>query len=146
MRVWLDPERIALRGLTAEQVLDALRAQNVQVAGGALGEPPHRDMNAFQVSLQMKGRLRDADEFENIVLKIGQDGRVVRVKDIGRVELGALSYTAYGYAGQLSGRSSSSSTSSRAPTPCAPRRRHQGHDGSEMAQGLPQGPRVPHHL
>ena len=58
MRVWLDPERIALRGLTAEQVLDALRAQNVQVAGGALGEPPVDYKNAFQVSLQMKGRLR----------------------------------------------------------------------------------------
>ena len=58
MRIWLDPERIALRGLTAEQVLDALRAQNVQVAGGALGEPPVDYKNAFQVSLQMKGRLQ----------------------------------------------------------------------------------------
>jgi hydrophobe/amphiphile efflux-1 (HAE1) family protein len=98
MRVWLDPERIALRGLTAEQVLDALRAQNVQVAGGALGEPPVDYKNAFQVSLQMKGRLRNADEFENIIVKMGTDGRVVRVNDIGRVELGALSYSAQGYA------------------------------------------------
>jgi len=98
MRVWLDPERIALRGLTAEQVLDALRAQNVQVAGGALGEPPIDFSNAFQVSLQMKGRLRNADEFEDIIVKMGSDGRVVRVKDIGRVELGALSYSAQGYA------------------------------------------------
>jgi hydrophobe/amphiphile efflux-1 (HAE1) family protein len=98
MRVWLDPERIALRGLTAEQVLDALRAQNVQVAGGALGEPPVDYKNAFQVSLQMKGRLRNADEFEDIIVKMGTDGRVVRVKDIGRVELGALSYSAQGYA------------------------------------------------
>ena len=57
MRVWLDPERIATRDLSAEQVLDALRAQNVQVAGGALGEPPVDYKNAFQVSLQMKGRL-----------------------------------------------------------------------------------------
>jgi hydrophobe/amphiphile efflux-1 (HAE1) family protein len=98
MRVWLDPERIALRGLTAEQVLDALRAQNVQVAGGALGEPPVDYNNAFQISLQMKGRLRNADEFEDIIVKMGADGRVVRVKDIGRVELGALSYSAQGYA------------------------------------------------
>ena len=98
MRIWLDPERIALRGLTAEQVLDALRAQNVQVAGGALGEPPVDYKNAFQVSLQMKGRLREADEFEDIIVKVGTDGRVVRVKDIGRVELGALSYSAQGYA------------------------------------------------
>ena len=98
MRVWLDPERVALRGLSAEQVLDALRAQNVQVAGGALGEPPVDRSNAFQVSLQMKGRLRTADEFENIIVKVGADGRVVRVKDIARVELGALNYTANGYA------------------------------------------------
>jgi hydrophobe/amphiphile efflux-1 (HAE1) family protein len=98
MRIWLDPERVALRGLTAEQVLDALRAQNVQVAGGSLGEPPIEDNKAFQVSLQMKGRLRTADEFENIIVKIGDDRRVVRLKDIGRVELGALSYSARGYA------------------------------------------------
>jgi hydrophobe/amphiphile efflux-1 (HAE1) family protein len=98
MRIWLDPERVALRGLSAEQVLDALRAQNVQVAGGALGEPPVDRSNAFQVSLQMKGRLRTADEFENIIVKVGPDGRVVRVKDIARVELGALSYSANGYA------------------------------------------------
>src|SRR5262245_49599887 len=98
MRVWLDPERIAVRDLTAEQVLEALRAQNVQVAGGALGEPPVDYKNAFQVSLQMKGRLRNADEFEDIVVKMGTEGRVVRLKDIGRVELGALSYSAQGYA------------------------------------------------
>jgi hydrophobe/amphiphile efflux-1 (HAE1) family protein len=98
MRIWLDPERIAARDLTAEQVLEALRAQNVQVAGGALGEPPVDYKNAFQVSLQMKGRLKTADEFENIIVKSGADGRVVRVKDIARVELGALSYAQQGYA------------------------------------------------
>src|SRR5262249_12531220 len=98
MRVWLDPERIASRNLTAEQVLDALRAQNVQVAGGALGEPPVDYKNAFQVSLQMKGRLRTADEVEGIIGKSGDDGRVVRLKDVARVELGALSYNAQGYA------------------------------------------------
>src|ERR1700730_520858 len=97
MRVWLDPERIALRGMTANEVLSALRAQNLQVAGGALGQPPQPEMGAFQLSLQLKGRLLDPSEFENIVLKTGQDGRVVRVKDVGRVELGALSYTTYGY-------------------------------------------------
>ena len=97
MRVWLDPERIALRGMTANEVLSALRAQNLQVAGGALGQPPQQEMGAFQLSLQLKGRLLEPSEFENIVLKTGQDGRVVRVKDVGRVELGALSYTTYGY-------------------------------------------------
>jgi hydrophobe/amphiphile efflux-1 (HAE1) family protein len=98
MRVWLDPDRIAARDLTAEQVLAALQAQNVQVAGGALGEPPVDFKNAFQVSLQMKGRLRSADEFEEIIVKSGADGRVVRLKDVARVELGALSYIAQGYA------------------------------------------------
>src|SRR5262245_56058042 len=98
MRVWLDPDRVAARDLTAEQVLDALRAQNVQVAGGALGEPPVEYNKAFQVSLQMKGRLKTADEFENIVVKSGADGRVVRLNDVARVELGALSYNAQGYA------------------------------------------------
>jgi hydrophobe/amphiphile efflux-1 (HAE1) family protein len=97
MRVWLDPERIALRGMTADEVLAALRAQNVQVAGGALGQPPQPDMGAFQLSLQLKGRLLQPSEFENIVLKTGADGRVVRVRDVGRVELGALSYTTFGY-------------------------------------------------
>ena len=97
MRIWLDPERIALRGMTADEVLAALRAQNVQVAGGALGQPPQKDMGAFQLSLQLKGRLLEPSEFENIVLKTGQDGRVVRVRDVGRVELGALNYTTYGY-------------------------------------------------
>lgn len=97
MRVWLDPERIALRGMTADEVLAALRTQNLQVAGGALGQPPQPNMGAFQLSLQLKGRLLEADEFEDIVLKTGDEGRVVRVKDVGRVELGALNYTTYGY-------------------------------------------------
>ena len=97
MRIWLDPERIALRGMTADEVLAALRAQNLQVAGGALGQPPQPNMGAFQLSLQLKGRLLQPAEFANIVLKTGADGRVVRVKDVGRVELGALSYTTYGY-------------------------------------------------
>src|SRR5262249_56038768 len=85
MRVWLDPERIAARDLTAEQVLDALRAQNVQVAGGALGEPPVERNNAFQVSLQMKGRLRNADEFDEIIVKMGADRRPAPPQDIGRL-------------------------------------------------------------
>ena len=97
MRVWLDPERIAARGMTAEEVLSALRQQNVQVAGGAIGQPPVQETGAFQVQLQLKGRLQRPEEFGEIVLKTGQDGRVVRVKDVGRAELGALNYATYGY-------------------------------------------------
>ncbi len=101
MRIWLDPERLAMRNLTAEEVLAALRNQNVQVAGGAVGEPPVEQRNAFQVQLQLKGRLRQPEEFNDIIVKIGTDNRVVRLKDVGRVELGALSYSASGYADKV---------------------------------------------
>ncbi len=97
MRVWLDPERNAALNMTADEVLTALRQQNVQVAGGAIGEPPMRSSGAFQVPLQLKGRLREAGEFEQIVIKSGGGGRVVFLKDVARVELGALNYTTYGY-------------------------------------------------
>ena len=97
MRIWLDPQRIAALGLTADEVVAALRAQNAQVAGGVLGEPPTSGTGAFQLPIQLKGRLRDAGEFENIIVKTGADGRTVRVRDIGRAELGALDYRTYGY-------------------------------------------------
>ncbi len=97
MRVWLEPDKIAARGMTAEEVLAALRQSNIQVAGGAVGQPPLDKTGAFQTSLRLKGRLREAGEFKDIVLKTGADGRVVRLGDVGRVELGALSYSTYGY-------------------------------------------------
>ena len=105
MRVWLDPERIALRGLTAERG-DGRRCARRTCRWRAARSASRRSTrdNAFQVSLQMKGRLRTADEFEDIIVKIGADGRVVRVKDIARVELGALSYPANGYADRYPGR------------------------------------------
>lgn len=97
MRIWLDPERIAGLGLSAEEVLQALRQQNVQVAGGALGEPPINATGAFRLPLQLKGRLREPEEFEEIIIKAGADGRLVRLKDVARVELGALNYSSFGY-------------------------------------------------
>jgi hydrophobe/amphiphile efflux-1 (HAE1) family protein len=97
MRVWLDPERIASRGMTAEDVLIGLRQSNVQVAGGAVGQPPLDQTGAFQTALRLKGRLREPSEFQNIVVKTGADGRVVRLQDVARVELGALSYSTIGY-------------------------------------------------
>jgi len=97
MRIWLEPERIASLNLSAEDVLRALRAQNVQVAGGAIGEPPVGGDRAFQMPLQVKGRLLDAAEFEQIIVKAGADGRIVRLRDVARVELGALSYNTFGY-------------------------------------------------
>ncbi len=97
MRIWLDPERIAGLGLAADEVVAALRAQNLQVAGGSIGEPPIKATGAFQQSLQLKGRLKEVGEFEEIIVKSSADGRVVRLRDIGRIELGALNYTTYGY-------------------------------------------------
>jgi HAE1 family hydrophobic/amphiphilic exporter-1 len=92
MRLWLDPTRLAQRGLSATTVLNALNEQNVQVAAGQLGQPPANQGQTYQISVRAIGRLSDAKEFENIVLKTGTDGTLVRVKDVGRAELGAEDY------------------------------------------------------
>ena len=92
MRLWLDPDRIANVGLTSSEVLAAIRAQNLQIAGGQIAEPPIAD-RAFQPNLVFTGRLKDIRQFEDIVVKAGSDGRTVRLRDVARVELGALSYT-----------------------------------------------------
>ena len=82
MRVWLDPDRMAGLGLSATDVLAAMREQNVQVAAGALGRPPVPAGEAFQYTLSTKGRLTDPEEFGDIVVKTGDDGRVVRLMDV----------------------------------------------------------------
>ena len=97
MRIWLDPDKVAARNLTAGEVLAALRGQNVQVASGVLNQPPVPEQGAFQLNVETLGRLRDAREFENIVVKTEADGRVTRIRDIARVELGAQDYNANGY-------------------------------------------------
>ncbi len=81
-RIWLDPGRMASLGLTATDVLAALREQNVQVAAGSLGRPPVPQGQAFQYSLTTLGRLTDPSEFAEIIIKSGNDGRVVRLKDV----------------------------------------------------------------
>jgi multidrug efflux pump len=92
MRVWLDPEKLASRDLTAGDVLRALREQNVQVAAGRLGQPPTAGRVDFQLTINTLGRLLEPDEFADIIIKTGTDGQIVRVRDIGRVELGAKNY------------------------------------------------------
>jgi hydrophobic/amphiphilic exporter-1 (mainly G- bacteria), HAE1 family len=94
MRLWLDPARLAARGLTAGDVVGALREQNLQVAAGALGDPPADDDQMFNLSVRALGRLTEPAEFESVVVKAGSDGALVRVRDIGRVELGAETYSA----------------------------------------------------
>jgi hydrophobic/amphiphilic exporter-1 (mainly G- bacteria), HAE1 family len=93
MRLWLDPSRLAGRSLTAGDVTNALREQNVQVAAGSVGAQPSSPDQMYQLSVRAAGRLVEASEFENIVVKAGKDGALVRVKDVGRVELGAEDYS-----------------------------------------------------
>jgi HAE1 family hydrophobic/amphiphilic exporter-1 len=93
MRLWLDPERLAQRGLSATNVLSALIEQNVQVAAGQLGQPPSNPKQDYQISVRAIGRLSEPKEFENIILKTGTDGTLVRIKDVGRAELGAEDYS-----------------------------------------------------
>src|SRR5665213_3480264 len=92
MRLWLDPDKIANLGMTADDVIAAIRAQNLQITGGQLAGPPIAD-RAFQPNLSFTGRLRDVQQFEDIVVKAGADGRTVRLRDVARIELGALDYT-----------------------------------------------------
>ena len=94
MRLWLDPDRMAARRLTAADVVSSLREQNVQVAAGSLGQAPAPAGQMYQLSVRAVGRLREASEFENIILKSGVGGSLVRVKDVGRAELGAETYSA----------------------------------------------------
>jgi hydrophobic/amphiphilic exporter-1 (mainly G- bacteria), HAE1 family len=93
MRLWLDPDKLAGRGVTADEVVQALREQNVQVAAGQVGAPPARTGQSFQISVRAEGRLTDPTQFEDIILKRSADGALVRVKDVGRTELGAESYS-----------------------------------------------------
>ncbi len=92
MRLWLDPDKIANLGLTAGDVMAAIRSQNLQIAGGQLAGPPIAD-RAFQPNLTFTGRLKDIRQFEDILVKAGSDGRTVRLRDVARIELGALDYT-----------------------------------------------------
>jgi HAE1 family hydrophobic/amphiphilic exporter-1 len=92
MRVWLDPARLAQRGVDATNVLLALEEQNVQVAAGQVGQPPSNPKQSYQISVRAIGRLTEPKEFENIILKTGTDGTLVRLKDVGRAELGAEDY------------------------------------------------------
>ena len=92
MRIWLDPEKLAARRLTAGDVITAVREQNVQVAAGSLGQSPEAGA-PFQIALRAPGRLESADEFGDIVVKTGTDGRLTRLRDVARVELGGSGYS-----------------------------------------------------
>ena len=97
MRVWLDIERLASLELTPGDVIRSLREQNVQVAAGALGQEPLEADRAFEVTVASQGRLRTADEFGDIILKSTGEGRIVRLGDVARIELGAQDYNVRSY-------------------------------------------------
>ena len=100
MRIWLDPELVAARGLTAGEVVGALRANNVQVASGIINRIPVPNPSAFELQVQTQGRLTAPEQFEQIVIGRGENGGLIRVRDVGRVELGAQDYSINGYLGK----------------------------------------------
>lgn len=93
MRIWLNPERIAALGMTPGDVIAALREQNVQIPAGSVGAQPAPEGLDFQMTVTTQGRLQTAEEFEKIVIKTGEKGEIVTVKDVARVELGAKDYS-----------------------------------------------------
>ena len=93
MRIWLDPEKLQSRGLMAQDVIQAIQQQSQQVTSGQVGAPPTPPGVPFQLTVNVAGRLADTSEFENIIVKAGSAGDITRVKDIGRVELGAQTYS-----------------------------------------------------
>jgi hydrophobe/amphiphile efflux-1 (HAE1) family protein len=99
MRVWLNPETLASLGLTAGDVAAAVREQNLQAAAGQIGQPPAPPGQQFQYTVTTRGRLSTPDEFANIILRTRADGSILRLSDVGRVELGAQSYGSFGRVG-----------------------------------------------
>ncbi|MBI3864704.1 MAG: efflux RND transporter permease subunit [Planctomycetia bacterium] len=92
MRLWLDPEKMSSRSLTASDVITAIQQQNTQVAAGQLGQPPIDTAQAFQITMSTMGRLTDVDQFSEMILKTDSQGRIVRLADVASIELGALAY------------------------------------------------------
>ncbi len=143
MRMWLDPGKIAARGLTAGEVVAALQAANLQVAAGAINQPPAKSPGAFQLSVQTLGRLTDPEQFGDIVIRADAEG-YIRIRDVARVELGALDYTVNTYLDRdaatamlIYQRPGSNALATAAE--CESR-----HGGSK--EGLPSGCRLHHRL
>ncbi|HED19229.1 MAG TPA: hydrophobe/amphiphile efflux-1 family RND transporter, partial [Gammaproteobacteria bacterium] len=92
MRIWLDPNQLKSRRMTTNEVISAVREQNVQVAAGQIGQPPAPPGQNFQYTVNVLGRLADIEQFEDIIVKTGAGGRITRLKDVARIELGAKNY------------------------------------------------------
>ncbi|TDI30627.1 MAG: multidrug efflux RND transporter permease subunit [Acidobacteria bacterium] len=123
MRIWLDPGLLKARSLTTNDVISAIREQNIQVAAGKIGEPPTSKGQSFEYTVSTLGRLTDPEQFRNIIVKRGDRGQIVRVRDIARVELGSQTYAWYA---QLDG----------APTAMLGIYQLPGSNALSMAQGI----------
>ncbi len=95
MRLWLDPTKMAARNISAQDLVDAIEEQNLQIGVGSIGQPPTVDGLSYQLTLRANGRLQDVSEFENIVVKTEADGTLVYLRDVGRAELGAENYSTF---------------------------------------------------
>jgi hydrophobe/amphiphile efflux-1 (HAE1) family protein len=101
MRIWIDPDRAAAQGLTAAEIVAALRDQNAQVAAGSIGQAPFgKQKTAFLLPIQMEGRLTEPEQFDDVVVKVGADGGVTRLRDVGHAELARQDYAVKAYSGK----------------------------------------------
>lgn len=97
MRIWLDPEKMQIRDIQPQDVITAIQSQNIEVSAGSVGAPPHEGTAPFQLTLTTQGRLQTVEEFSNIVIKVNDDGSMLRVRDIGTVDLGSETYSNAAY-------------------------------------------------
>jgi HAE1 family hydrophobic/amphiphilic exporter-1 len=97
LRIWLDPDKLNAYGMTAADVVESLRQQNVQVSGGSIGAPPNEGGNAFQYTVTTQGRFEDARQFRYVIVKSTDEGRLIELQDVARIELGARDYVTNSY-------------------------------------------------
>src|SRR5215467_6512112 len=95
MRIWLDPEKLKARNLNAQDVVQSLQQQSQEVAAGQVGMPPTPPGVDFQLTIQLQGRLEDVSQYQDVIVKTGDNGEITRLRDVGRVELGAQTYSQY---------------------------------------------------
>ena len=98
MRIWIDPDKAAAYNISATEILAALRAQNAQISAGVLNQPPVTTKGAYQLNIEALGRLRTPQQFEDVIVKTDRQGRITRIRDIGRAEVGSADYNSLAYA------------------------------------------------
>ena len=142
MRIWLDPQKLYARGLTPQDVISVIQQQSQQVTAGQVGTPPAPASQDFQYTVNVEGRLADPTQFGNIIVKVdsANGGQITRVKDIGRVELGAQTYS------QIS-KLNGSPSAGLAISSCRPRtlstwRKQVNAKMAELCEGIPAGPEI----